>query len=447
MTVIDANRMHEIETRYPEYFHRSFRQRFGGLMILIATLLYSLYAVWFFDLPKLFTEAHWERVGIYLSQWVSYDVQPEFRIEGDGSIDIHYPRFSPLGDNPHPDWLVNNPDGSITVSISGTSRNVTVSKSETIVTAHGISVPVDVSSGAPKVVGPVPGWMTVYDDNVLADLGFAGNVSISVDRVKIRKRFIGWANFIFDTQSSFFDKPVGEVVSLIVSGPRIKPDQSNLSLAFDDIWNNSEWQHGDVWTKLFQTIVMAFLGTLLGSLTAFPLAFLAARNITPNRLLNQILKRFFDFLRSVDMLIWALFLTRAFGPGPLAGSGAIFLTETGTLGKLYSEGLENIDNKPREGIKSTGAQTVLVHRYGIMPQIVPIFVSQTLYQWESNVRGATIIGAVGAGGIGLKLWEAMRTNANWENVAYMVILILIVVFIFDTASNALRHRLMGTKAH
>ena len=78
MTVIDANRMHEIETRYPEYFHRSFRQRFGGLMVVMATLLYGLYAVWFFDLPKLFAEAHWERVGIYLSQWVSYDVQPEY---------------------------------------------------------------------------------------------------------------------------------------------------------------------------------------------------------------------------------------------------------------------------------------------------------------------------------------------------------------------------------
>ncbi|MDK4731883.1 phosphonate ABC transporter, permease protein PhnE [Rhizobium sp. CNPSo 3490] len=447
MTVIDANRMHEIEARYPDYFHRSFRQRFGGLMILIATLLYGLYAVWFFDLPKLLAEAHWERVGIYLSQWVSYDVQPDFRIQDDGSIEVRYPRFSPLGDNPHPDWVVNNPDGSITVSVSGTSRSITVSKSETIVTAHGVSVPVNVSSGAPQVVGPVPSWMTVYDDNVLADLGFAGDVSISVDRVKVRKRFLGWANFLFDTQSSFFDKPVGDVLGLIVSGPRIKPDQSNLSLAFDDIWNNSEWQHGDVWTKLFQTIVMAFLGTLLGALAAFPLAFLAARNITPNRLLNQILKRFFDFLRSVDMLIWALFLTRAFGPGPLAGSGAIFLTETGTLGKLYSEGLENIDNKPREGIKATGAQTVLVHRYGIMPQIVPVIVSQTLYQWESNVRGATIIGAVGAGGIGLKLWEAMRTNANWENVAYMVILILIVVLLFDAASNSLRHRLMGTNSH
>ncbi len=446
MSVIDAGRMQEIEARYPEILHRSFRQRFGALMMFIGVILYGIYAVWFFDLPKVVSEAHWERVGIYLSQWISYDVQPEFRISGD-KISIKYPRFSPLGDNPNPDWVKTNPDGSMIVSISGTSRTVTVTKTQAIVTAHGKTIPIDTTGDMPKIVGtePVPSWMTVYDDNILVNLGFAGDASISNDRVKIRKRFLGWANFVFDTHSPFFDKPASEVVGLIVSGPRLDPAQSNLSLAFDNIWNNGAWQHGDVWTKLFQTIVMAFLGTLLGSLAAFPLAFLAARNITPNRLLNQILKRFFDFLRSVDMLIWALFLTRAFGPGPLAGSGAIFLTEAGTLGKLYSEGLENIDNKPREGVKSTGAQTVLVHRYGIVPQIVPVIVSQTLYQWESNVRGATIIGAVGAGGIGLKLWEAMRTNANWENVAYMVLLILIVVFLFDAASNALRSRLMGTR--
>ncbi len=447
MSIIDASRMQEIEARYPEVLHRSFRQRFGALMMFIGIVLYGIYAVWFFDLPKVISEAHWERVGIYLSEWVSYDVQPEFRISGD-KITIKYPRFSPLGDNPNPDWVKTNPDGSMTVSVSGTSRTVTVSKTQAIVTAHGITIPIDIAGDAPKIVGsePVPSWMTVYDDNILVNLGFAGDASISTDRVKIRKRFLGWANFVFDTHSPFFDKPASEVISLIVSGPRLDPAQSNLSLAFDNIWNNGAWQHGDVWTKLFQTIVMAFLGTLLGSLVAFPLAFLAARNITPNRLLNQILKRLFDFLRSVDMLIWALFLTRAFGPGPLAGSGAIFLTETGTLGKLYSEGLENIDNKPREGVKSTGSPTILVHRYGIMPQIVPVIVSQTLYQWESNVRGATIIGAVGAGGIGLKLWEAMRTNANWENVAYMVLLILIVVFLFDAASNALRSRLMGARA-
>ncbi len=161
MTVIDANRMHEIETRYPEYLHRSFRQRFGGLMLVIGALLYGIYAVWFFDLPKLIAEAHWERVGIYLSQWVSYDVQPEFRISGD-TITVKYPRFSPLGDDPHPDWVVNNPDGSVTVSVSGTSRTVTVSKTQTIITAHGVTVPVDFTGDAPKVEGTGP----VMDDGL-----------------------------------------------------------------------------------------------------------------------------------------------------------------------------------------------------------------------------------------------------------------------------------------
>ena len=188
---------------------------------------------------------------------------------------------------------------------------------------------------------------------------------------------------------------------------------------------------------------MAFVGTLFASIVAFPLAFMAARNITPNFFLNQFNKRFFDFLRSVDMLIWALFFTRAFGPGPLAGISAIFFTDTGTLGKLYSEALENVDDKQREGVKSVGANPVVVQRYGIVPQVLPVFASQSLYFWESNTRSATIIGAVGAGGIGLKLWEAMRTNQDWENVAYMVILILLVVFAFDAVSGALRKKLIS----
>ena len=169
-------------------------------------------------------------------------------------------------------------------------------------------------------------------------MGFAGEVRVEADRVKIRKRFLGWANFIFDPQSPFFGKSIGEVMSLVTTGPQIEPGRSNLALAVDNFLNNGEWQHGDVWVKLLQTIIMAFLGTILGAVVSFPLAFLAARNITSSRFVNQSFKRFFDFLRSVDMLIWALFFTRAFGPGPLAGSAAIFLTETGTLGKIYSEG-------------------------------------------------------------------------------------------------------------
>jgi phosphonate transport system permease protein len=440
MATLSAIRKREIEARYPELLYRSPSQRFGGLLILIGTLIYAIYAVWFFDLPKLVSEAHWERFGVYMIQWVSYDVQPDFRIEDDGSIRTRYPRFSVLGDDPHPDWVKNNPDGSITVNAGGT---IVIGKTGTTIRTHGTELVVDVTSGAPKVRGAVPPWVTVYPDTVLVDLGLTGDVSIDVDRVKVRKRFFGWPNFIFDTQSPYFGKSASEVFSLIHSGPRIDPDQSNLSLAFDNIWNNNTWQHGDVWTKLFQTVVMAFLGTLLGAICAFPLAFMAARNITPSGALNMALKRGFDFMRSVDMLIWALFLTRAFGPGPLAGSGAIFLTETGTLGKLYAEGLENIDNKPREGVKSVGASPLTVQRFGVVPQVLPVFASQTLYQWESNIREATIIGAVGAGGIGLKLWEAMRTNSNWQNVAYMVLLMLFVVYLFDAISNALRSRLTG----
>ena len=263
----------------------------------------------------------------------------------------------------------------------------------------------------------------------------------------VSRRFLGWANFVFDTNSPFWNKSFGEVASLIISGERIKPEMSNAALAFNNIWYNSSWQHGDVWTKLMQTIVMAFMGTLLASLVAFPLAFVAARNIMPNFFANQVTKRFFDFLRSVDMLIWALFFTRAFGPGPLAGISAIFFTDTGTLGKVYSETLENIDDKQREGVKSVGASPMNVQRYGVVPQVLPVFASQALYFWESNTRSATIIGAVGAGGIGLKLWEAMRTNTNWHNVAYMVVLILAVIFIFDSISNALRSRLMGKQQH
>jgi phosphonate transport system permease protein len=208
---------------------------------------------------------------------------------------------------------------------------------------------------------------------------------------------------------------------------------------------NTEWQHLDVFNKLLQTIVMAFVGTLFAALLAFPLSFIAARNITPNRAGNWLMKRAFDLLRSVDMLIWALFFVRGFGPGPIPGIAAIFFTDTGTLGKTNTEALENIDDRQREGVRSVGAGPANVQRYGVVPQVLPLFLSQALYFWESNTRSATIIGAVGAGGIGLKLIEAMRTNQDWENVAYMVLLILLVVFIFDNISNALRSRLIGSR--
>ncbi|MEO0636119.1 MAG: phosphonate ABC transporter, permease protein PhnE [Pseudomonadota bacterium] len=282
-------------------------------------------------------------------------------------------------------------------------------------------------------------------EKVFLKFGSAGRAEIRDREVKVWRRFFGWENFFFDANSPFWPMTAGERMASIFTGPQIVEGESNAMAMVRDFLGNAEWQHADVWIKLLQTIVMAFVGTLFAVIVAFPLSFFAARNITKSRIVNQIIKRFFDFLRSVDMLIWALFFTRAFGPGPIAGISAIFFTDTGTFGKLYSEALENIDDKQREGVKSVGASPMAVQRFGVVPQVLPVFASQALYFWESNTRSATIIGAVGAGGIGLKLWEAMRTNQDWENVAYMVILILLVVFLFDNISNALRMRLIGNQ--
>ncbi|WP_086993648.1 phosphonate ABC transporter, permease protein PhnE [Rhizobium sullae] len=502
MPSLNAAEMERIAAGHPEIFNRSVWRRFQVPLIVAALVLYVLYAWWFFAVGKVFGEANWGIAGNYLADWVSYEIRPDIEINPDGSMRITYSRFDPIGPNPNPDWLEakreivsriieapttapattapSAPSSSFNFMAGasqqqaapaeaartdvrteevvtealvhmGASRTAEIRPNEVVLTRNDERVTLTLDTTAERVTaqGNLPEWAEQRSPGgrVIAYFGLSGWAEISSDRVRVHKRFLGWANFVFDTNSAFFGKSAGEVASLILSSEHLDPRQSNLSLAWNDFLYNPSWQHLDVWTKLLQTVVMAFVGTLFAMLVAFPLSFIAARNIFRNRPANQLTKRFFDFLRSVDMLIWALFFTRAFGPGPLAGISAIFFTDTGSLGKLYSEALENIDDKQREGVKSVGAHPVTVQRYGVVPQVMPIFASQALYFWESNTRSATVIGAVGAGGIGLKLWEAMRTNSDWENVAYMVILILIVVFLFDAASNALRQRLMGTKAH
>ena len=267
--------------------------------------------------------------------------------------------------------------------------------------------------------------MTVNDDRRASPISASpARSAYQSDRVKIRKRFLGWANFVFDTQSPFFGQVSRRSASsLITTGPRIKPGKSNLALAFDNIWNNSEWQHGDVWTKLMQTIVMAFIGTLLGALVSLSASHLlrpaTSRRTASLNQITQALLRFLALGRHADL---GAVLHPRLRSGPLAGIAAIFLTETGTLGKVYSETLKTSTTSRAKVSNQSVPRHVHVQRYGVVPQVLPVFASQTLYHWESNTRSATIIGAVGAGGIGLKLWEAMRTNTNWDNVAYMVVL-------------------------
>ena len=193
---------------------------------------------------------------------------------------------------------------------------------------------------------------------------------------------------------------------------------------------------------ILETLGMAFLGTLIGSILAFPLGFLAAKNIIPTWIFHFGIRRTFDVLRGVDVMIWALIFVRAIGLGPLAGIMAIAISDTGTLAKLFSEAIENIDRKQMEGVKAAGASQVKVVRFGVVPQVLPVMLSFALYMFESNTRAATILGIVGAGGIGLLLADRIRAHA-WDQACVIIIMILVTVYAIDFLSRKIRERLIG----
>jgi phosphonate transport system permease protein len=228
----------------------------------------------------------------------------------------------------------------------------------------------------------------------------------------------------------------------ILFGPRIDPDRANLAGAVQDVWNNPLWRHKDVAWAMGETVLMAFLGTFTAALVALPLAFLAARNFAPLGSLRFAIRRVFDFVRGVDGLIWTIVLSRAFGPGPLTGTLAIAITDIGGFGKSFSEALENVDERQIEGVRSTGANAVQRSRFGVIPQVTPVLLSQVLYYFESNTRSATVIGAITGGGIGLLLTQAIQTQKDWEEVTYYIVLILVMVFLIDTLSGWLRRKLI-----
>jgi phosphonate transport system permease protein len=204
----------------------------------------------------------------------------------------------------------------------------------------------------------------------------------------------------------------------------------------------ASWDHAEILTSLMETVAMAFLGTVLASVVALPLGFLGARNVIPSAVFRFFTRRVFDVFRGLDQLIWALAFVRAMGLGPIAGILAIFVSDTGVLAKLYSEAVENAEHGPIDGIRATGAAEVVTLRLGVLPQVMPVMLSQALYQLESNSREATILGLVGAGGIGLRLSERIQINA-WDQVAYIIVLILIAVAAIDFVSKWLRGRLIA----
>lgn len=194
---------------------------------------------------------------------------------------------------------------------------------------------------------------------------------------------------------------------------------------------------------ILETISMAFLGTLIATLISIPLGFMGAKNIIPNAIFHFSFRRVFDWIRGIDVLIWALIFVNVVGLGPFAGIMAIAVSDIGSLSKLFAEAVENIDEKQVEGVHSSGSNILQTIRYAIFPQTLPVIMSNALYFFESNVRSATILGVVGAGGIGLQLSDRIRVN-NWDEAAFIILMILVTVSLIDTVSKELRIRMINS---
>lgn len=194
-----------------------------------------------------------------------------------------------------------------------------------------------------------------------------------------------------------------------------------------------------------ETLSIALLGTTLAALLALPVSLLAARNVIPSAWLRFPIRRSLDTIRGIDTLIWALVWINVVGLGPFAGVLAIAVSDFGAFGKLFSEAIEGADKKQVEGIRAAGGSPLHEIRFGLMPQVLPVIAGQVLYFIESNTRSATIIGIVGAGGIGLQLAEQIRV-LEWQKVSFLILMILVAVAAIDWISGRLRFAIIGRRA-
>ncbi len=357
----------------------------------------------------------------------------------------------------------NNRNGGLSISIEGESKGaypngtapdwVTLGQDSTLVDlgkGHLITLGAQVSYDIPGYgvitarpdgtgvnavfpAGELPSYINASKNRVMINTE-AGRLTITRARAEVFKYSLGWELFFFTLDSPYHGMGPIKLLSSAFSG--------EAGAIWNDFTNNKMWRHGDVMWALLETLLMAFLGTFGAAIIALPLAFLAARNFAPLGIFRFAARRLFDFLRGVDGLIWTIVLSRAFGPGPLTGALAILLTDTGSFGKMFSEALENVDDKQIEGITATGAKPLQRYRFGVMPQLMPVLLSQVLYYLESNTRSATIIGAITGGGIGLLLTQAIATQKDWEEVTYYIVLIILLVMAMDTLSGWLRRKLI-----
>ncbi|MBK8084528.1 MAG: phosphonate ABC transporter, permease protein PhnE [Devosia sp.] len=424
------------------------RKRLFALGVPLLVLAYFAYIFVSFDMAGLAGRARPDNARILLSDTVSFKTH----VTRDNRTGVISAAIEGEAKGKYPDGAV--PDW---VTLYGTDADVRLDdgttvkfRGETVTVAvpdYG-SVVLRSAGGDIEMTLPgegVPDWISASATRVSLTMP-AGRVQVTRSKSEVFRYEAGWELFFFTLDSPFYGRSLGDLAALAVSADPVVPGKANIVAMAEDFWTNKMWRHSDVAWALFETVLMAFLGTVGAGLIALPLAFLAASNFTPGRWIRFGFRRVFDFLRGVDGLIWTLILSRAFGPGPMTGALAILLTDTGSFGKMFSEALENVDDRQIEGVQSTGANTLQRHRFGVMPQIMPVLLSQLLYYFESNTRSATVIGAIVGGGIGLLLTQAISTQKDWEEVSYYIVLIVLMVMAMDALSGWVRRLLIRGNA-
>ena len=408
-----------------------------------AIIAYLLYAAISFDVMGLAQRARMDNAVILLSDFISHKTHvTRDNRSGEVVVAIEGENKGTYPAGMLPEWVTQQ-DGVTTIDL-GTGHIVTYTDgaAQFIVPSYG-NITITEVNGKPVLDAPqpIPDWISVSVNKVSVTTD-AGRFNYSRNKVETFKYQLGWELWFFTLDSPFYGKGLGDLAYLATFGQRLDAERSNISYMLSEWWTNRMWQHGIVVWAIFETILMAFLGTMTAALVALPLGFLAARNFMPLGVMRGAVRRVFDFVRGVDGLIWTVILSRAFGPGPMTGAIAIAITDTGSFGKMFSEALENIDEKQVEGVRSTGANALQRARFGVIPQVMPVLLAQVLYYLESNTRSATVIGAIVGGGIGLLLTQAIVTQKDWEEVSYYMVLIVLMVMLMDSLSGWLRRKLI-----
>ena len=236
--------------------------------------------------------------------------------------------------------------------------------------------------------------------------------------------------------SKFLDN-IGSFTSYFYRISHLENGQWVISDPVEWFWGWKKWL-----ILMGETLLMAYVGTVLGALAALVLCFLASKNMTQNTWLVFATRRLLEFSRTVPEIVFALIFVVAFSLGPLPGILALAIHTTGALGKLFAEVVENVDMKPVDGVLATGGNWLHKVRFAVLPQVASNFASYALLRFEINVRGAAVLGFVGAGGIGQTLLEVIR-KFYYSDVSALLVLIITTVMLIDALTERVRHRLLG----